>query len=226
MSQDVLVIPSKKLENFYSRRGFYFTRKDVLQAKQIVMEHGVFIDRKNAEQTEDVKQVVAVGVIRCGARILCLRRARKSNRKTLRLRWTIMIGGHVDDGDGQSRNPAFHCLLRELREEIGVAPEEPPQLIGVVVDPENPVGRLHIGFVFDVQVRSPEVRILSKFDNSEFVNSRSSRNHRFMSESEIDSLVEKLDSWSYLYVSSDFPNIHYNWSLNVGLEEELPFIWR
>ena len=87
-----------------------------------------------------------------------------------------MIGGHVDNSDERSHDPALSCLLRELDEEIGVAPEKSPQLIGLAVDPENPVGRLHIGFVFDVQLETPRVRILSRFDNVEFVNSRNSRN--------------------------------------------------
>ncbi len=139
MSQDVLVIPSEKLEDLYSTRRFYFSTNHLNRTRKILKTHAVFRDRSAAELSEDFKQVIAVGVIRCGTKILCLRRAKKSNRQALRLRWTVMIGGHVDDGDKQSNDPTLSCLLRELDEEIGVTPDKTPQFIGLAVDPENPV---------------------------------------------------------------------------------------
>jgi predicted NUDIX family phosphoesterase len=136
-----------------------------------------------------------------------------------------MIGGHVDEADRQFNDPTLSCLNRELEEEIGITPKPPPQLAGLAVDPENSVGRLHIGFVFDVQVDSPIIQIKSKFDNAEFTNASRTKYYEFMNEKTIMGLMGKFDPWSYLFLSSDYPVARYNWSSISKQPDELPLAW-
>ncbi len=225
MAQEVLVVPRLKLAKFYAKRCFYHDEESLRIAKQIVRKYGRFVNRDFAEVSDTVTQIVAVGVVRCGNRVLCLKRAKKSNRRALQLRWTVMIGGHVDDADRQSNDPALSCLNRELDEEIGITPKVPPQLAGLVADPENPVGRLHIGFVFDVQVESPMIQIKSKFDNAEFTYANRNKYYEFMHEKTITGLMKEFDPWSYVFLFSDYPVSRYNWQNISKHSNELPLAW-
>lgn len=221
----VLVIPSEAVAALYARPGFY-SEPSVLETVQYCLRSsGRFMDRSIAEADDSLKQVVACGIIHNGPRLLYLRRSRKSNRLAMRLRYTLMVGGHVDDAEVDAADPVIDCLLRELNEELGLAVTTKPALLGVVADPTTHVGMLHIGLVYDVEISQDAVVVSSKCDNAEFTNSGRSKSYPMASVAEITLLSQRFDMWSSLFLASEASSRMLGVHDPLLAERTLPLTW-
>ncbi|MCI0524194.1 MAG: NUDIX domain-containing protein, partial [Acidobacteria bacterium] len=140
MIQQVLTIPANKVDDLYKARSFYDDTERIKHALDAVDDFGSFVERSYAEKSLTLRQVVACAVVRNHGSLLCLRRTRKTNRPSLRLRHTVMLGGHVDEQDASGLGGLRNCIRRELYEELGITLHREPELIGVVADPETQVG--------------------------------------------------------------------------------------
>lgn len=199
---DVLVVPAESVARLYRASGFHDDEQSISEVLDAIARCGRYFGRDWAEYTESVKQIVAYGMIRNGTRILCLRRAKKSNRKALRLRYTVLIGGHVDSAEMNEEEPVVSCLIRELDEELGIKEFDEIRLIGVVVDTETVVGRLHLGLIYDVPIKESSLVLTPELDNGEFVNASNRKEHNLRYYSDLVSKAGQFDPWSELTLSS------------------------
>lgn len=202
MRPNVLVVPADSVASLYRTSDFYTDEKSITEALDAISKSGKYIGRDSAESTESVKQIVAYGMIRNGVKILCLRRTKKSDRNALRLRYTVLVGGHIDSAEMNDEEPASSCLVRELKEELGIENFGPIRLIGVVVDTETDVGRLHLGLIFDVPIEGTTLVLTPELDNREFVNSSNTEEYRLQDYSELVSRAGQFDPWSKLTLSN------------------------
>ena len=207
----VLAVPSDALSDFYGRTEFRSDAAGVRDVLNVVHSHGQFYLREWAEQTESVRQVIPCVVVRNGTRLLCVKRAKKG-RPDLRLRYTLLFGGHVDAGDsnGDREHILHRCAERELREELGLCATVSPDPIGVVVDLETASSRRHFGVVFECRVREYVVRVEKDCDNSEFTNNRFDNEYPLLATSELAD--KRFDPWSHLLLASDFAHRHFGTS--------------
>lgn len=201
MRPDVLVVPADSVASLFQASGFYADEKSISEVRDAISNYGKYVGREWAESTESVKQIVAYGMIRNGNKVLCLRRAKKSNRKALRLRYTVLVGGHVDSAEMKEEEPVASCLTRELEEELGIKEFGPIKLIGVVVDTETNVGRLHLGLIYDVPIQESTLVLTPELDNGEFVNSSKREEYPLQDYSELVSRAGLFDPWSKLTLS-------------------------
>ena len=199
----ILAVPSEALSDFYDRTEFCSDPARVRDALNIVRRHGQFYLREWAEQTESVRQVIPCVIVRNGPRLLCVKRAKKG-RDDLRLRYTLLFGGHVDaeDSNGDREHILHRCAERELREELGLCAAVSPDPIGVAVDLATASSRRHFGVVFECQIADSIVSVRRECDNSEFARSRYDNEYPLMDSSEF--LDKKFDPWSHLLLASDF----------------------
>ena len=169
-SPEVLAVPAEALSGFYNRTEFRSEPALVRDALNIVLNHGQFYLRGWAEQTESVRQVIPCVIVRNGAKLLCVKRAKKG-RDDLRLRYTLLFGGHVDaeDSNGDREHILHRCAERELREELGLHAAVSPDPIGVAVDLATASSRRHFGVVFECQIADS---IVSVRENATTPNSR------------------------------------------------------
>ena len=167
-----------------------------------IREAGAFVERQAAERDFSLRQIIACGVVRNEGQVLCLRRSRKSDRSVLRLRYTLMIGGHVDQEDAGGTDVLAHCVKRELAEELGLTIPVDPPLLGVVADPLTAVGTLHLGIVFDTGMETASIEVTSRHDTSEFVDSGKRKHLEFMDATEVARIRASLDPWSSLFLGS------------------------
>lgn len=209
MSQRVLVVPSDLVREFYQYRCVYKDQENIDNLLAIIKNNSLLIRRNIAESTEKYKQLVSVGVIRNCDRTLCVMRSKTSNRELLRRRWTLMVGGHVDELDADSDDAVSHCLFRELSEEIGIREGLQTQMAGFIIDPANAVGRLHIGVVYQVNVDRRKLPKAKELDASEFEKSKGAVKYQFLKNDQICRLRNRLDPWSFVYardcMSCEFP---------------------
>jgi predicted NUDIX family phosphoesterase len=123
---------------------------------------GRFEDRPIAEATPAWKQWIPYCVLRCRGPsdergVFTVRRTTGQSEARLHGRWSIGIGGHVDEEDA-AEAPAdgasffARALARELAEELhfeGPAAAGPvPRFLGILNDDRTPVGQVHAGLVY------------------------------------------------------------------------------
>ena len=202
-SAEVLAVPSDALSDFYGRTEFRSDAASVRDALDVVRSHGRYYLREWAEQTESVRQVIPCVIVRNGPRLLCVKRAKKG-RQDLRLRYTLLFGGHVDtdDSKGDREHILHRCAERELREELGLHARVSPDPVGVVVDLETASSRRHFGVVFECQIAASVVSVRRECDNSEFTHSRHDNAYPLLESAELAN--RKFDPWSRLLLISDF----------------------
>jgi predicted NUDIX family phosphoesterase len=125
-----------------------------------------FVDRARAEEEPAWKQLIPYCVVTCGPRVLCVERLRGQGERRLHRKLSIGIGGHVNPADGPPAGRLRRGMWRELAEELVLRPPTPePSAIGLLNDDSNPVGRVHAGVVFRLELRDPAavgIREISK----------------------------------------------------------------
>ena len=129
---------------------------------------GRFVARDTAEQTPAWKQWIPYCAIRCAGRtagpdpapegIFRVQRTNGQSEARLHGLWSIGLGGHVEPEDavpspGEPETAArffARSLWRELREELhfGRSPPGQPRFLGLLNDDSTPVGQVHAGLVY------------------------------------------------------------------------------
>jgi predicted NUDIX family phosphoesterase len=136
------------------------------------------------ESDPSFKQAIPYLLLRDGERIFLMRRTRAGGDERLHDRYTIGIGGHVNPGD----RDIVGGLRREWREEMAADFEPEFRPVGMLNDDENPVGAVHLGFVFsaDADGRPVEIRERHKLEGA------------FASIDEVAAVADRLETWSAL----------------------------
>ncbi|WP_150131844.1 NUDIX domain-containing protein [Sphingomonas carotinifaciens] len=131
----------------------------------VPMDHGAAIGfleqagvwfgpRRVLEEREDYRQIIPYIVLRIGDRIVRYTRTPAGGETRLHGRMSIGLGGHVDLVDSKASGDSFQLLgtveqaaERELQEELGEVTCERRRWVGLLVDNETAVGRVHIGLI-------------------------------------------------------------------------------
>jgi len=133
------------------------------------------VDRALAETNPDWQQPIPYCLLTSSSSTFCVRRRTRSTEKRLHGLYSVGLGGHVGPQDRAATSAGLMqaCLERELREEL-VLPEGPlpsARLAGLVKDDSNPVGKVHAGLVYQLELSSEiaakvAVREISKLDGA------------------------------------------------------------
>ena len=197
----VFAVPSDALTDFFARPEFCADPVRIHGALETVLRNGGFYPRSWAEQTEEVRQIIPCAIVRNGARLLRLRRA-KNGRADLRLRHTLLFGGHVDEQDAGDDDILRRCASRELREELGLHVALDPAPVGVVADTASASGRRHFGVIFECQIAEDAVAVPRGCDDTEFANHGRGNIYPLVKAEEFAG--DGFDPWSLLLLASDF----------------------
>ena len=160
MTEKVMVFDASMMKGFKDLPGFSTNDDDVRHMLDCIT-NSTFIDRDNAEQDENYKQIIPYLLVRKAGKVLAYRRSKQSGEGRLHDKWSVGIGGHINTDDCPKSGysvinglTAFcHAIDRELMEELEwdeVPQNEEP--IGMIYDDENEVGRVHIGYAYFVNV--------------------------------------------------------------------------
>ena len=113
-----------------------------------------FGPRRDLEEMEEYRQIIPYIVLRKGSRLVRYTRTPAGGEARLHGRMSIGLGGHVDLADAVSRGGRIDLLAtieraaeRELVEELGGAACEDRRWIGLLVDNDSAVGRVHVGLI-------------------------------------------------------------------------------
>ena len=162
MSEEhVLVIPESRLSllgNFSGFRPFHQPDLDALLNPEF-ME---FRPRSTVEEDPTFKQLIPYAILQAEVdgvnKVFQYTRGKGQGEKRLHAKLSIGIGGHISREDADSNDLYRSGMLRELTEETIIEAPYEEQLVGFIYDDTSAVGRVHLGVVHLLTLKSPAAR--------------------------------------------------------------------
>ncbi|MCP4021408.1 MAG: phosphoesterase [Desulfobacteraceae bacterium] len=122
-----------------------------------------FKKRGEAENDPSFKQIIPYIMLQTADLKQTAIYNRQGSEKRLHDLWSVGIGGHINPIDAEHNNKSFKQILlkgmeRELTEELEKRNlNETPQFTGIINEDITEVGSVHIGAVFRVLTKTPEI---------------------------------------------------------------------
>lgn len=197
--EHILVIPESFIEQIGTIEGFEADvdrfLKPILNSQQLS-----FQPRSQMENDPSFKQLIPYvllqwtdpsGVIK----LFTYTRGGGGGETRLHAKRSVGIGGHIsreDAGDGS--DPYFTGMQRELSEEVRLSSAYQEFRDGLIYDPSNDVGKVHLGVVHRFVLEQPHVQS----------NEDDLFEGGFVSVDELLEDFERLETWSQLAIRALF----------------------
>ena len=160
MDERILCFPARILDELGRFQGL---STDVGRYFPAVVSdpHCLYVRRKDAETNPDYKQVIPYVLFVHGDSIFAYRRGKSGGEGRLHEKYSVGIGGHIEDDDLQLFSGDsvgyYDAMRREVVEEVITDyPETPPKCVALINDDSVEVGRVHFGVVHIVRLARPE----------------------------------------------------------------------
>ena len=186
----VLVIPTAEVIADLGAGVGWLGIRDVAEHDlgALIRRSGEFRPRSVMELDETWKQVIPYPILRDGDRWFLMRRTKAGGDARLHDKYSIGVGGHVNPDDGGLDGDLSTALRREWEEELDVDFVPDFRFVGLLNDDTTPVGRVHVGLVYegDAAGRAVAIRETEKLSGS-FVEAR-----------DVAAVADRLETWSRL----------------------------
>ncbi len=159
---------------------------DLDEYLKIIEKKKQFLWRSQMEQDPIYKQIIPYLVFKNQNKYFLMQRAATASEKRLRNKYSLGIGGHIRQED-MTHSSLFAWAKREFHEEIEYNGSFKIELIGLLNDDSNPVGRVHIGFVLLLTGDTENIQVKSELKNGVL-----------STLSECELVYDNLESWSQL----------------------------
>ncbi len=173
MEELVFAFPTEELWKLitYKRKGLIKGNNEVLKR---IVQNGQFLGRSELEEDPSFKQIIPYAIIsnkepeRIGVRqsqsFYLFKRTSGQTEKRLHNKFSLGVGGHMNPNDSVESKEQYLIdeLKRELYEEVKLLNGcliEDIEFIGFINDDTIPVGRVHIGLLYNIHVSNKEVYI-------------------------------------------------------------------
>jgi predicted NUDIX family phosphoesterase len=152
-----------------------------------------FCARSLAEDDPSMKQIIPYFIITHKDRIWSYVRGKKSGEERLVAKTSIGIGGHINDEDIDLFEDLYErASERELSEEVVVPEGYTQEIVALLNDDSNDVGKVHLGIIHIVRCPTPDV---SKRESL-------ITDGGFKTLDELREMRESLETWSQLCLDS------------------------
>ena len=155
-----------------------------------------WLHRPDAELSLHLVQAIPCGFIRDHEGRYCVLRRVENSRNDLNRKLSLVVGGHIDKPhkDSSFRATMSLNLMRELDEEVGIRPEEPPRPVGVIIDDSSIQASRHVAFLHEITSEQVLPRAPEEFAV------RSKYSGTFMPAARIAEMSHGFDPWSRLLI--------------------------
>jgi predicted NUDIX family phosphoesterase len=151
VDESVLVIPAARLGAVGAFTGWRST--DTAMTALLDPAHFAFRPRREVETDPAWKQLIPYCVLTYRGRVFHYTRGAGGGETRLNAKLSIGIGGHISEADARGGSDPYRTgMLRELGEEVELAPGWSDRVIGFLFDPSTPVGEVHLGIVHIVEL--------------------------------------------------------------------------
>lgn len=159
VNENVLVVPAATIQPALEGP---FTRNGLDRCLKLIQQSQSFLSRPLAEEDPTFKQIIPYVVIRHGGQYFLTRRTKRQSEARLHGKFSLGIGGHINDTDdiNKSSDIVQAGLERELAEEVHLGAERKSlKLAGVISDDSTPVGQVHLGLVFILELQAAACQV-------------------------------------------------------------------
>jgi len=158
--------------------------------KQIVQK-GLFRKRSELEEDPSFKQVISYAVISNSNSYYLFRRTSGQREKRLHNQLSLGVGGHMNPGDSKESDEQYLIseLKRELSEEVRLlngCSIVDIEFIGFINDDTIPVGRVHIGLLYNIHLSNRDV----------VINETDRMTAEWIDNADLASFYEGMETWS------------------------------
>ncbi|WP_153556526.1 phosphoesterase [Roseimaritima sediminicola] len=191
--EHILVIPAATIERLGAFEGFQSDVQRYLPAI-LASDELSFRPRSQMEQDPSFKQLIPYVVLQYedrqrGTQVFAYTRGSGQGESRLHARRSIGIGGHISEEDAAGGSDPYRTgMHRELAEEVRLDSAFEESCVGLIYDPSNEVGTVHLGIVHRLILETPAV-VANEEDicDTGFVGVEQLRGQR-----------ERLETWSQL----------------------------
>ncbi|GAA3724698.1 NUDIX domain-containing protein [Salinicoccus jeotgali] len=161
--EQILVVPRQQVFKDEADAFNGFISKEDPRYARILSAFNDYKVKRRGDMEEDptYKQLISYAVITAGEETLVYKRLEGGGEDRLHGLLSIGVGGHMNDvpETGAINEKLFINAARELEEEVGLQEDalEGIEVMGLINDDEDEVGRGHIGVVFKVEVDKDKV---------------------------------------------------------------------
>ena len=188
--EKVLVIAMNYLRDFV-RPNCINVSGNIHDFLNTVQKESCFIPRSNAENDYNFKQVIPYIYISHDKCIYLTNRKSTQSESRLHNKYSLAVGGHINEFDiGGIDNIVQNGMLRELNEEVIVDSSDILEISAkcLISDDTNEVGRVHIGIVYHVSLKSAKCT----------VNEIDMMDGKWIQLTDIPAYYEELETWSQI----------------------------
>ena len=178
----ILVVPTEKVLPFVGEKGLFTGHEEELY-RLVEAEHS-FMPRPEAEQDPTHKQIIPYIILTRGDEVFATRRSSKGGEARLHGLIALGLGGHINTDDDDSPGIFRRGLLRELGEEAVYTAVGELQPRGVINDDSTEVGKVHLGFLFTLEVSDAAIRETEKLEGL------------WIKRTDLPSYVGRMEGWS------------------------------
>jgi predicted NUDIX family phosphoesterase len=155
--EEVLCVRAELLESLGGIRGFV---KDVQPFLPSILDRSnqSFQPRSACETDPSYKQLIPYVLLLTGEgsdlRVFQYSRGKGGGESRLHALKSIGIGGHISTEDADGDDWYLTGMHREISEEVTLETDVMPDIVGLIYDDSNEVGRVHLGIVHTVRLDS------------------------------------------------------------------------
>ena len=156
---------------------------------KLIQEKKQFLPRSHMEVDPAYKQIIPYLIFTHNNKYFLMQRSSSGGEKRLKNKYTLGIGGHIRQED-MTHDSIFEWARREFYEEVQYHDAFTIEPLGILNDDSNPVGQVHIGFVFLLRGVTDTISVNEELESG-----------RLASLEECKSHSDALETWSQLVVS-------------------------
>ncbi len=145
----VMVFKAELLDKLGKFQGVITDKAEIKRyTDEILKEENLFyMDRAAAEKDPNFKQLIPYCVLILANKVFVYRRTNKGNESRLHDRFSIGVGGHISPIDGLGKEAYSAAMRRELEEEVSWMGNVHDEMVGLIYDDSDEVGKVHFGIV-------------------------------------------------------------------------------
>jgi predicted NUDIX family phosphoesterase len=160
--EQVMVVPTQRFHDCGYFQGFS-DDADRYLTKLLDADHTQYLPRAEMEQDPSFKQLIPYCIFQHidssgNVSIFQYTRGKGMGESRLHSKRSVGIGGHISSLDAGESSPYDEGMRRELEEEIAINTSFEQQLVGLINDDENEVGKVHLGVVHLFTVATQDIQ--------------------------------------------------------------------
>ena len=159
LNPEVLVVPRQNVEALSARNGGAFGQDITEEVLSCIASNGKFMLRAEAEESDQVVQIVPAGVLRFEKTVFLFERKETDPKYRLYGKTTIWQGTHVTKAESSTRELVQSALADRISRDLFLSRAFPTKAVGYCWDRDDAKSSPHFGVVYEITIDNPDTAI-------------------------------------------------------------------